>query len=133
MAEPLLVVGLGNPGPQYATTRHNLGFLVDDVLADRIGSGFKVHKKSGAEVATGRLGGRAIVLAKPRVYKLINEELVEVPIEPGLNDGSNTQVVSGELVTGDEIVLEKTGGGGAGGRRGPPMGGGGGQMRGPRM
>jgi PTH1 family peptidyl-tRNA hydrolase len=68
MAEPLLVVGLGNPGPRYATTRHNLGFLVADILADRIGSGFKVHKKSGADVATGRLGGRSVVLAKPRTY-----------------------------------------------------------------
>lgn len=68
MAEPLLVVGLGNPGPNYAKTRHNLGFMVADVLAGRIGSGFKVHKKSGAEVATGRLGGRSVVLAKPRVY-----------------------------------------------------------------
>src|SRR5215475_7162226 len=68
MAEPQLVVGLGNPGPQYATTRHNIGFLVADILSDRLGSGFKVHKKSGAEVATGRLGGRSIVLAKPRVY-----------------------------------------------------------------
>nr|WP_090343062.1 aminoacyl-tRNA hydrolase [Mycolicibacterium malmesburyense] len=65
---PQLVVGLGNPGPQYATTRHNLGFLVADILADRIGSGFKVHKKSGAEVVTGRLAGRAVVLAKPRTY-----------------------------------------------------------------
>jgi PTH1 family peptidyl-tRNA hydrolase len=68
MAEPLLVVGLGNPGPQYATTRHNVGFLVADVLADRIGSGFKVHKKSGADVVTGRLGLRSVVLAKPRTY-----------------------------------------------------------------
>ena len=56
------------PGPQYATTRHNLGFLVADILADRIGSGFKVHKKSGAEVVTGRLAGRSVVLAKPRCY-----------------------------------------------------------------
>ena len=56
------------PDRDYATTRHNLGFLVADILADRIGSGFKVHKKSGAEVTTGRLGGRSVVLAKPRVY-----------------------------------------------------------------
>ncbi len=68
MAEPLLVVGLGNPGPKYATTRHNVGFVVADLLADRMGETFKVHKKSGAEVVTGRLAGQPVVLAKPRVY-----------------------------------------------------------------
>jgi PTH1 family peptidyl-tRNA hydrolase len=68
MAEPLLVVGLGNPGPAYAKTRHNIGFVVADLLAGRLGSGFKLHKKSGADVATGRLAGRAVVLAKPRTY-----------------------------------------------------------------
>lgn len=67
-AEPLLVVGLGNPGPVYAKTRHNIGFMVADVLAARMGESFKVHKKSGAELATGRLGGRSVVLAKPRTY-----------------------------------------------------------------
>ena len=68
MAEPLLVVGLGNPGPTYAKTRHNVGFMVADVLAARMGAPFKVHKKSGAEVVTGHLGGRPVVLAKPRTY-----------------------------------------------------------------
>jgi PTH1 family peptidyl-tRNA hydrolase len=68
MAEPLLVVGLGNPGPQYAKTRHNVGFMVADLLAARIGAAFKVHKKSGAEIATGRLGHKPVVLAKPRTY-----------------------------------------------------------------
>jgi PTH1 family peptidyl-tRNA hydrolase len=68
MAEPLLVVGLGNPGPNYAKTRHNVGFVVADLLAGRIGSGFKAHRKSGADIATGRLAGRAVVLAKPRTY-----------------------------------------------------------------
>jgi PTH1 family peptidyl-tRNA hydrolase len=68
MAEPVLVVGLGNPGPRYAATRHNLGFVVADILAARMGAGFKTHKKSGAETATGRLGGRSVVLAKPRCY-----------------------------------------------------------------
>ena len=62
------MVGLGNPGPNYAKTRHNLGFVVADLLAERMGSAFKVHKKSGADVLTGRLGGRPIVLAKPRTY-----------------------------------------------------------------
>lgn len=70
MAEPppTLVVGLGNPGPVYARTRHNVGFMVLDLLAARSGSAFKVHKKSGAEVATGRLSGRPVVLARPRTY-----------------------------------------------------------------
>ncbi|UVO11879.1 aminoacyl-tRNA hydrolase [Mycobacterium sp. SVM_VP21] len=70
MAEspPILVVGLGNPGPTYARTRHNVGFMVVDLLAERIGSAFKLHKKSGADVATGRLSGRSVVLARPRCY-----------------------------------------------------------------
>jgi PTH1 family peptidyl-tRNA hydrolase len=65
---PVLVVGLGNPGPTYARTRHNVGFMVVDLLAQRIGSAFKLHKKSGADVATGRLSGRSVVLARPRCY-----------------------------------------------------------------
>jgi PTH1 family peptidyl-tRNA hydrolase len=64
---PWLVVGLGNPGPQYAGTRHNVGFLVADVLADRLGGKFKAHK-ARADVLESRIGGVRAVLAKPRSY-----------------------------------------------------------------
>ncbi|HVV23925.1 MAG TPA: aminoacyl-tRNA hydrolase [Pseudonocardiaceae bacterium] len=62
-----LVVGLGNPGPAYVGNRHNVGFLVADELADRVGGRFKSHK-AGADVLEGRLAGRRIVLAKPRSF-----------------------------------------------------------------
>ena len=65
---PQLVVGLGNPGPVYAKTRHNIGFMVADLLAGRVGSNYKLHKRSGTDVATGRLAGRPVILGKPRSY-----------------------------------------------------------------
>lgn len=71
--------------------------------------------------------------AKPRVFKLVNGEPAEVPLDLGLNDGSNTQIVGGELAAGDAVIVERSSGGAGGARRsGPPMGGGS-QMRGPRM
>ncbi|ATL70569.1 aminoacyl-tRNA hydrolase [Nocardia terpenica] len=63
-----LVVGLGNPGPEYERTRHNVGFMVADVLAERVGGRFTVHKKSGADLLEARLDGRKVLLAKPRTY-----------------------------------------------------------------
>ncbi|GAA4671295.1 MULTISPECIES: aminoacyl-tRNA hydrolase [Amycolatopsis] len=65
--EQVLLVGLGNPGPRYAGNRHNVGFMVLDELATRVGGRFKAHK-GGAEVVEGRLAGRRVVLAKPRSF-----------------------------------------------------------------
>ena len=62
-----LVVGLGNPGPRYAGTRHNAGFLVVDLFAERLGASFKAHK-GRADVAETRLDGVPVVLVKPRAF-----------------------------------------------------------------
>ncbi|SCE80990.1 peptidyl-tRNA hydrolase [Micromonospora coriariae] len=69
-AGPWLVVGLGNPGREYAGNRHNVGFMVADLLARRIGARFGRHKRAVAEVAEGRLGfgGPKLVLVKPLTY-----------------------------------------------------------------
>nr|WP_212754375.1 aminoacyl-tRNA hydrolase [Nakamurella aerolata] len=58
---------MGNPGPGYAGNRHNVGAMVADELAARLGGRFKTHK-AGADVVEGRLGGRRVIVAKPRSY-----------------------------------------------------------------
>ena len=69
MSDAWLVVGLGNPGPEYARTRHNVGQMVLDELVTRTGGRFKTHK-ARAQVLETRLrpGGQRVVLAKPMTY-----------------------------------------------------------------
>lgn len=82
-----LVVGLGNPGPSYAGHRHNAGFLVADLLAERAGARFKAHK-GRADVVEGRLAGVRAVLAKPKTYMNLSggptaslRDFFKVPVE----------------------------------------------------
>lgn len=69
-----LVVGLGNPGPAYAGHRHNIGYLVNDELARRLGASYRSHKTGRADVVEGRLSahsggvGPRVVLGRPRSY-----------------------------------------------------------------
>lgn len=70
---PWLVVGLGNPGAKYAGTRHNIGYLVTDELARRLGAGFRRHKNGRSDVVEGRLGGSVtpgprVVLVRSHTY-----------------------------------------------------------------
>jgi peptidyl-tRNA hydrolase, PTH1 family len=62
----LLVVGLGNPGREYASTRHNVGFMVTDELARRHGGSWR--SKFSGEVADVRLDGARLALLKPQTY-----------------------------------------------------------------
>jgi PTH1 family peptidyl-tRNA hydrolase len=84
---PWLVVGLGNPGPSYAANRHNVGFMVLDLLAERVGARFKAHK-GRADVVEGRLAGARAVLAKPKTYMNLSggptaslRDFFKVPVE----------------------------------------------------
>ncbi|MEQ8965096.1 MAG: aminoacyl-tRNA hydrolase [Azospirillaceae bacterium] len=97
----LLVAGLGNPGPQYAYNRHNIGFMAVDDVAERHGFG-PFRAKFQALASEGRLGGQKALILKPttymnesgraigeavRFYKLAPEQVVvlydEIALEPG--------------------------------------------------
>jgi len=69
MSDAWLIVGLGNPGPKYETTRHNVGQMALDVMADRLGARFASHRTS-SRVAEGflRPGGPKLILAKSNGY-----------------------------------------------------------------
>jgi len=65
---PWLIVGLGNPGPDYAGTRHNAGAMAVAELGSRTGGKFGLHKRGRADVIEARLAGERVVLALPRSY-----------------------------------------------------------------
>ncbi len=63
-----VIVGLGNPGPRYAFTRHNAGFILLDILAQDFGEKFKPEKKWGAEKLEISLAGKKVLLLKPQTF-----------------------------------------------------------------
>jgi peptidyl-tRNA hydrolase, PTH1 family len=115
LSEPAwLVVGLGNPGPSFAPTRHNVGRVVVELLAERIGGGFKVYRRGRADVLEARLGdqpGTRAVLARPRVY--MNESGASVASVRDFYhvDTSRLVVVHDELDLPYGILRIKLGGG----------------------
>jgi peptidyl-tRNA hydrolase, PTH1 family len=71
-----LVVGLGNPGPEYARTRHNAGFLVLDNLAEQWRVGWAMEKKFNARLAKTDLAGRKVILCQPQTFMNASGEAV---------------------------------------------------------
>ena len=68
MTDRLLIVGLGNPGPKYAETRHNAGFWFLERLVRELGQGLRAQTKLKAEVARGQLHGHEVILARPTTF-----------------------------------------------------------------
>ncbi|MCO6443808.1 MAG: aminoacyl-tRNA hydrolase [Anaerolineae bacterium] len=116
MSERWLIAGLGNPGPQYENTRHNMGFKVVETLAKRHGLTFSRTEKR-ASVADGLIVGRRVLLAKPLTY--MNESGVAVR---GLIDFYKIDI-NKLIVAADDLdlplgTLRLRNGGGDGGQRG---------------
>ncbi|MCC6986107.1 MAG: aminoacyl-tRNA hydrolase [Anaerolineales bacterium] len=74
--DPYLLIGLGNPGREYKDTRHNIGFMLIDHLAEKIGArGMKVQSK--AIVTSGLYEERRLILAKPQTYMNLSGQSVQ--------------------------------------------------------
>ena len=114
MPGPALVVGLGNPGPEYERTRHNLGFRVIDVLADRLGARIKPAKGMRALVAEARDGDTRLILAKPTTFMNASGAAVSELARYYKIDPENVVVVHDELDLPVAQLKVKRGGGDAG-------------------
>ena len=74
--DPYLIIGLGNPGREYKDTRHNIGFMLIDHLAGRIGArGMKVQSK--AIITSGLFEEHKLILAKPQTYMNLSGQSVQ--------------------------------------------------------
>src|SRR5690606_30602083 len=96
MATLHMIVGLGNPGKQYANTRHNVGWMVLDELARRHNLSFdKTEKK--ALTASGTINGKRVLLAKPQTYMNLSGEAVRGLVDFYKIDPARLLVISDDL------------------------------------
>jgi peptidyl-tRNA hydrolase, PTH1 family len=114
--EITLIVGLGNPGPGYAGNRHNVGFMVLDELARRVGGRFTSHK-AGADLLETRLTGRRVVLARPRSFMNVSGSAVAGTARFFKIPPTDVVVLHDDLDL-DHGVLKLKRGGGEGGHNG---------------
>ncbi len=110
-----LIVGLGNPGAEYAGTRHNVGVEVIEALARRHGGSLKMSTRERAMVAECRIGTGRVALAFPQTYMNLSGESVHLLVaRHGIVDVASLIVVHDELDLPRGRVKLKVGGGVAG-------------------
>lgn len=93
-----LIVGLGNPGLEYARTRHNLGFMVVDVLAERMQTAIK-REECRSLVGRGEIDNQTVELAKPQTYMNLSGEAVKCLL------GKNGRSLETMVVISDDLAL----------------------------
>lgn len=112
MAETWLVVGLGNPGPRYESTRHNVGQMVLDELAARRIEAFRAHKSNARVVESWlRPGGPKLILVKPNSFMNVSGGPVAAAAKFYGVDAGHVIVVHDELDIPFDTIKLKVGGG----------------------
>src|SRR5699024_8239033 len=96
---------------KYARTRHNIGQMALSTLAARHGLAFGAHRRSGAEVATGRIDSRPVVLVRPRAYMHVSGSQIALAAKFHSVPAENIVVVHDELDLDFGTVRLKRGGG----------------------
>lgn len=110
-SDALLVVGLGNPGPKYERTRHNIGFEAAQELVERHFGRFSAHKRTNAEVAELNIGGRRVIVAKPRTFMNVSGGAVKALANYFKISPANIVVIHDELDMDFGEVRMRLGGG----------------------
>lgn len=108
-----LIVGLGNPGPEYADTRHNAGFLVVDSIAEELRASYWKNR-AGALVVETEVDGRSVILAKPQSFMNVSGGPVKKLLEHYGLAVDDLLVIHDELDIPSGEVRAKVGGGHAG-------------------
>jgi PTH1 family peptidyl-tRNA hydrolase len=106
-----LIVGLGNPGPEYETTRHNVGFLWVDELARQQNLGFRNEAKFHGLMARGQLHGHEVLLLKPQTFMNVSGRSVGALVQFYKIAPAEMLVVHDELDLPPGVARLKLGGG----------------------
>jgi PTH1 family peptidyl-tRNA hydrolase len=114
MSSPLLIAGLGNPGPEYAATRHNAGWMAVDELATRVSPPPRFSKKFSGAFAQAAIGARTCHLLRPETFMNDSGRSVRAAQEFFRVDPRDVVILHDELDVPFGDVRVKLGGGHAG-------------------